>query len=82
MKGTNHWHQWIDACRGEGEASAPFDYAAKLTEVALLGNIALRFPHETLTYDGDAMRFPDRPEADPFLYPHERAGWKIEGLGA
>ena len=82
VKGTNHWHQWIDACRGEGEASAPFDYAAKLTEVALLGNIALRFPHETLTYDGDAMRFPDRPEADPFLYPNERAGWKIEGLGA
>ena len=79
-KGTNHWHQWVDACRGEGKVSAPFEYAADLTEVALLGNVALRFPHETLRYDGKGMRGPDRPEADRFLSPEVRDGWTIDGL--
>src|SRR5262249_7955786 len=34
---VNHWHQWVNACRGRGETSAPFAYASFLTEVALLG---------------------------------------------
>ncbi len=77
----NHWHQFVDACRGEGKTSAPFEYAAKLTEVALLGNVALRFPHETLTWDGDGMKFPERPEADAHLYPTTRGEWVIDGMG-
>ena len=81
VEGVNHWHQFIDACRGEGETSAPFSYAAELTEVALLGNVALRYPHETLTWDGEGMKFPERPEADVHLYPHQRKGWEIEGMG-
>jgi predicted dehydrogenase len=72
----NHWHQWVDACRGHGKASAPFEYAAHLTEIALLGNVALRFPHETLEWDGARMRFPNRPEADAFLQARYRKGWR------
>ncbi|MEO0661639.1 MAG: gfo/Idh/MocA family oxidoreductase, partial [Planctomycetota bacterium] len=59
---------------------APFSYAAHLTEIALLGNIALRFPHETLAYDGAEMRFPGRPEADVHLRPEVREGWAIDGI--
>lgn len=72
----NHWHQWVDACRGQGAESAPFAYAAHLTEIALLGNVALRFPHETLEWDGAHMRFPNRPEADRFLQSGYRDGWR------
>jgi predicted dehydrogenase len=77
---VNHWHQWVDAARGKGRTSAPFDYAAFLTEVALLGNIALRFPHETLEWDAKRMRFPERPEADRHLSEPARAGWEVDGL--
>jgi hypothetical protein len=77
---VNHWHQWVDAVRGKGETSAPFEYAAFLTEVALLGNIALRFPHETLAWDARRMRFPGRAEANPFLSAPVRGGWKVPGL--
>jgi len=72
---VNHWHQWVDAVRGKGATTAPFAYAAFLTEVALLGNIALRFPHETLSWDARRMRFPERPEADRFLAAKPRDGW-------
>jgi hypothetical protein len=76
----NHWHQWVDACRGQGVASAPFSYAAHLTEIALLGNVALRFPHETLEWDGGRVRFPNRPEANAFLQSRYRKGWRRSEL--
>lgn len=76
----DHWHEWVDACRGEGECSASFDYAAKLTEIALLGNVALRYPHETLEYAAEEMRFENREEANRWLYPDVREGWTIDGM--
>lgn len=80
LQPINHWHQWVDACRGIGASSAPFSYAAHLTEVALLGNVALQFPHETLEWDGKRMRFTNRPEANALLGSPQRAGWEIRGL--
>lgn len=79
-KAKHHWHEWVDACLGRGEPSAPFDYSASLTEIALLGNIALRYPHRTIRWDHGAMRFPGLPEADGHLRPTVRAGWSIDGL--
>jgi predicted dehydrogenase len=37
----NHYHHWIDACRGKARTAAGFDYAGPLTEVILLGTVAL-----------------------------------------
>lgn len=76
----NHWHEWVDACLGKGATTAPFTYAAHLTEIALLGNVALRFPHETLEWDAARMRFPNRPEADAFLGSRYRKGWEQREL--
>ncbi len=81
LEDRNHWHQWVDACLGKGEASAPFAYAAHLTEIALLGNVSLHFPHETLQWDAESMRFASRPEADRLLHSPQRKGWEIPGLG-
>jgi hypothetical protein len=75
---VDHWHQYVDAVRGVGQTSAPFDYAAFLTEVALLGNIALRFPNETLAWDPSG-RFPGRPEAERWLASKARPGWDVPG---
>ena len=33
---------WVDAAKGKTAASCPFEYAARLTEVMLLGVVALR----------------------------------------
>jgi len=77
----NHWHQWVDACAGIGTATASFDYAGLLTEVALLGNVALRFPDQELRWDARRLRFPNLPEADAFLGREYRDGWHVRGLG-
>ena len=37
-----HEMNWVDAIKGQQEISSPFDYAAALTEVMLLGIVSLR----------------------------------------
>ena len=61
-----HYHEFIDACLGKGETSAPFDYAARLTETILLGVIAGRFPNQTLHWDAEKARFKEE-EANSYL---------------
>ncbi|MEM7305266.1 MAG: Gfo/Idh/MocA family oxidoreductase [Planctomycetota bacterium] len=81
LEPINHWHQWVDACSGLGRASAPFDYSGLLTEVALLGNVALRFPGERLAWDARRLRFGNLSAANAFLGRKYRAGWGVRGLG-
>ncbi len=42
VKDENHQQNWISAIRGEAEASSSFDYAGPLTEIVLMGNLAIR----------------------------------------
>lgn len=65
-EGPKHYHQFVDACLGKGQTSAPFDYAARLTETILLGTIAGRFPGETLHWDAKAARFAEE-KANQYL---------------
>jgi predicted dehydrogenase len=65
-EGKKHYHQFVDACLGKGECSAPFSYAGRLTETILLGVIAGRFPGQTLHWDTETATF-DEAEADEFL---------------
>lgn len=61
-----HYHEFVDACLGKGECSAPFEYSARLTETILLGVIAGRFPNETLHWDSKKARFAEK-KANKFL---------------
>ncbi len=57
LEGPKHYHQFVDACLGKATTTAPFDYAARLTETILLGTIAGRFPGETLHWDAVSAKF-------------------------
>ncbi|RZS97124.1 Gfo/Idh/MocA family protein [Cecembia calidifontis] len=61
-----HYHQFVDACLGKGECTAPFEYSARLTETILLGVIAGKFPNETLHWDSKKARFAEK-KANKFL---------------
>ena len=65
-EGPKHYHQFIDACMGKADCSAPFSYAARLTETILLGVIAGRFPNQTLHWDSKKAKFQEE-EANQFL---------------
>ncbi|WP_165073237.1 Gfo/Idh/MocA family protein [Paludisphaera rhizosphaerae] len=78
--GSNHWHQFVNACRGEGKTSAPFAYAGPLTETVLLGCLSTRYPGTTLEWDPAGLKVTNVPEASPFIRKKYRAGWEVEGL--
>ena len=50
-----HEMNWIEAIKGQAEISSPFEYAAPLTEVMLLGIVALR-AGQKIHYDGAGMK--------------------------
>ena len=64
---------WLNAVRaGKHTNCAPFSYGGRLSEIGLLGTIAMRFPGKRLTYDEKAMRFTNNEDANKYLQP-ERA---------
>ena len=79
VKGTNHWAQFVNACRGDGKTTADFSYAGPLTEAILLGDVASRFPETTLKWNASRMKF-DLHEANQYVRREYRKGWEIKGL--
>lgn len=79
-KHHDHYHQWVDACLGKDQTSAPFSYAGPLTETVLLANVAARFP-QALEWDALALKVTNLPEANHYLRTPYRDGWVVEGLG-
>jgi predicted dehydrogenase len=74
-KSPGHQREWIDACKAGGQANSSFSYGGPLTEIALLGIIAMQFKGRKLEWDGPNMKFVNCPEANAFLTPKFREGW-------
>lgn len=70
----DHEMNWVDAAKGKVEASCPFEYAARLTEVMLLGVVALR-AGKKIYYDGASMRVTNVRHANEYLQREYRQGW-------
>ncbi len=75
----NHYNEWSDACRGEGESSTPFSYSGPLTEAVLIGTLAGSAPGRTLTWKATDMTLGD-PKLDQLLQRDYRKGWEVAGL--
>jgi len=75
-RSAGHYRDWINACKGGPPASSNFEYGARLTEIALLGVVALR-SGATLHWDGPNMKATNRPQAEPLIHGHFRKGWEI-----
>ena len=73
---TSHEMNWIDTIRGRQESSSPFSYAAKLTEVMLLGVVALN-AGKKIQYDPANLKITNAPEAEQYLHRQWRQGWSL-----
>jgi Oxidoreductase family, NAD-binding Rossmann fold/Oxidoreductase family, C-terminal alpha/beta domain len=70
----DHEMNWVAAAKGKTEASCPFEYASRLTEVMLLGIVALR-AGKKIEYDGANMRVTNVAQANDYLSRQYRQGW-------
>jgi len=62
-------------------AYSNFDYAAKLTEAMLLGNIAVRFAGEKLEWNAAKLQFTNSKKATTLVSKEYRKGWDVLGIG-
>jgi predicted dehydrogenase len=76
----NHYLQFVEACRGNGTTSAPFDYSGPLTEMVLLGTLATRFPKTTLEWDAESLKIVNDKAANAAVRRKYRKGWEVDGL--
>lgn len=82
-RSIGHHQEWVTACKGGQPAGANFDWAGPLTEVVLLGNVALRqqmreeLTTKKLLWDSENLRFTNSDTANQFLKREYRAGWTL-----
>lgn len=73
-----HEMNWVDAAKGKTQASCPFEYASRLTEVMLLGVVALH-AGKKIDYDATNMRVTNVLPANDHLRREYRQGWSAAG---
>ncbi len=76
VEGENHELNWVRACKTGKPAGSDFEYASRLTEICLLGNIAKR-TGVPLQWDGAGMKFTNAPDANQFVRTQYRNGWSL-----
>jgi len=72
----NHFAEWIGACKGGTPAGANFDYSARLTEMVLLSNVAVR-ARRRIEWDSAAMKVTNLPAANEFITKQYRPGFGV-----
>ena len=72
----SHEQDWVRACKDGSPASSTFAYGAALTEMVLLGVIAMRVPGEKLEWNSAKMEF-NNATANQLVNPKCRDGWSL-----
>jgi predicted dehydrogenase len=72
-----HEQDWVRACKGGKPACSNFDYAGPLSEMVLMGNLAVRFPNRPLLWDGERMQVTNDKAANACVRRQYRPGWSL-----
>jgi hypothetical protein len=72
-----HEQDWLRAIKTGKKAGADFSYSGPLTELALLGNLAKRFPGTKLEWDGPRMTVTNHRESNEWVKRPRRKGWEL-----
>jgi hypothetical protein len=75
-RSPGHYRDWIRACKGGEPSCSDFRVAGPFTEWILLGVLALRFEGK-LEWDSAKMKVTNLPEANRYVKPTFRKGWKL-----
>jgi len=76
-RSPGHYEEWVSACRGGPPAGSSFpEHSGLLTEVCLLGNVAVQAQRKLL-WDGPKMRITNDNAANKMLKREYRVGWSL-----
>ncbi len=72
-----HEQDWVRACKTGEPADSNFDYSGPLSEMVLMGNLAVRFPDRNLLWDGEKMEVTNDTDANAYVRRVYREGWTL-----
>ncbi len=75
-RSKGHHRDWLDACKGTGQASANFEAVGPMIESIFMGQLAIRIG-EKLHWNGPEMRCTNNAAANDLVRPIYRAGWSL-----
>lgn len=76
-RSPGHMQEWFRMMKDGTPSYSNFDIAAYLTEIILLGCVALRVGEgRRMEWDGPNMKSTNLPEAAQFVRRHNRKGWE------
>lgn len=65
---NSHMFEWVLACAGDAKTYSPFEIGARITEVGMLGVLAIRM-QKPIVWDAENRRATGLPEADAIIDP-------------
>ena len=65
---NSHMFEWVLACAGDAKTYSPFEIGARITEIGMLGVLALRL-QKPILWDAENCRATNLPEADAIINP-------------
>ena len=75
-RSPGHYRDWIRACKGGEPSCSNFGVSGPFVQWMLLGVIAMRVEGK-LEWDAKNMRFTNNAEANKYLHPQFKKGWKF-----
>ena len=79
---ASHEKDWLIACKGGRAACSNFDYSGPLTEMVVMGNLAIRTKNKNdkLEWDGENMKVTNVAEANQYVRRENRKGWEFDEI--
>ncbi len=74
-----HHAEWIRACKAGEPTTCNFDYAGRLTESVLLGNVAFR-AGQPIQWDAANLQVTGSEQATQLLRKEYRPGWEVRAV--
>lgn len=72
-----HEQDWVRSCKGGAPASSNFEFSGPLSEMVLMGNLAVRYPNRRLLWNGGQMEVTNDAEANSYVKRQYRQGWTL-----
>jgi predicted dehydrogenase len=76
-RSPGHYEEWLQACKGGPRPVSNFDYSGPLTEIVLVGVLALRAPGKKLEWDSANLKVKNAPELNAYVHVDYRKGWTL-----
>jgi Oxidoreductase family, C-terminal alpha/beta domain len=74
---SSHWLEWVECAKAGKQPSCDFNYGGMVTQIALLGDIAMRHKGQMLRFDRKKGRFTNSESANKMFDSTYREEWKL-----